>query len=52
MEVQKGAQYTYQAEMVIGNNFIPSIALLVHLSRIAHPTVDCYEFTRPQAWCQ
>ena len=42
MEVQKGAQYTCQAEKVIGSSFTPSVALLVHPSGIIHPIITCH----------
>ena len=31
MEIQRGAQYTYQAKKVIGSIFIPNVALLVYV---------------------
>ena len=37
MEVQKGAQRTFQAEKVIGNNFTTSVALLVFPSSAVYP---------------
>ena len=47
MEVQNGAQCTFQAEEVIGSSFTLSPALLVRPSGTVHPTVGCHGvFTR------
>ena len=46
IEVQKGLQCIYYAKTVVGNGITPSVALLVHISVIVHPVLDCHEFTR------
>ena len=46
IEVQKGLQCICQAKTVIGSSITPTVALLVHISGIIHPILDCHEFTR------
>ena len=42
-EVQKGAQCTCQAEMLLGSSFTPSVASLVRRNGTMHTTVDCHK---------
>ena len=46
IEVQKGLQCICHAKTVVGIGITPSVALLVHISVIVHPVLDCHEFTR------
>ena len=43
IEVQKGAQCTSQAKMVIGSSYTPNV---MSTSGTVHPIVDCIKFTR------
>ena len=48
MEVQKGAQYTCQAEKVIGSSFTPSVALLISAPQWHHTPHNKLSITKQQ----